>query len=384
MDQKQSDIVEFGDTLHRSGCPPYKVERYTQLYAQQRQTEVMVQALPTSVNYQFPKDNNKVVMRRMAPASINLSLLSQTIERLHSCNTKSDNAPFRYSKWIMALANMSIPPAYLMLVGSTMEAVGCAAILGFLVWLCQLMLAGRRSIAVEFVSALLVGIGVAWLSSTGLPIPVYTLCIAAVILFVPGLSIANALECLAFNDLVSGSSLLGYSALTLLQLFIGIFIGIHIGENLWLATDSITYVNDIPLWMHITAVPLISIAIGVIFNAKPRDMLLGLPVAILGMWGPLYLDFGSGWIVGTWVTTMLITFYGTWVAKLMRLTGSIYILQGIIILVPGSRVLVSASQTVFEQSILPIPSIGLSALFMFSAIVAGQVTAYSLYPPKDE
>ncbi|NIY89434.1 hypothetical protein HCZ64_19750, partial [Vibrio campbellii] len=53
-------------------------------------------------------------------------------------------------------------------------------------------------------------------------------------------------------------------------------------------------------------------------------------------------------------------------------------------LVPGSRVLVSASQSVFEQSILPIPSIGLSALFMFSAIVAGQITAYSIYSPKIE
>ncbi|GAM73438.1 hypothetical protein JCM19241_2893 [Vibrio ishigakensis] len=53
MDQKQREIVEFGDTLHRSGCPPYKVEKYTQLYAKQQGTEVMVQALPTSVNYQL-------------------------------------------------------------------------------------------------------------------------------------------------------------------------------------------------------------------------------------------------------------------------------------------------------------------------------------------
>lgn len=382
MDKKQRDIVQFGDTLHRSGCPPYKVERYTQLYAEQNQTEVMVQALPTSVNYQFPDDNNKVVMRRMAPASINLALLAQTIERLNSPDKEEKEAPFQYSKWIMALANMSIPPAYLMLVGSTMEAIACSVVLGFVVWIIQLMLTNRRSIAIEFVSSLIVGISVAWLSSTGLPIPVYALCIASVVLFVPGLSIANALECLAFNDLVSGTSLLGQSALVLLKLFIGIFMGIHIGENLWSASHSINYTNDVPIWMHVAGVPLISIAIGVIFNAKPRDMMLGLPVAILGMWGPLYLDFGSGWIVGTWVTTMLITFYGTWLAKIMKLTGSIYILQGIIILVPGSRVLVSASQTVFEQSILPIPSIGLSALFMFSAIVAGQVTAYSLYPPK--
>ncbi|WP_261833500.1 threonine/serine exporter family protein [Vibrio ishigakensis] len=383
MDQKQREIVEFGDTLHRSGCPPYKVEKYTQLYAKQQGTEVMVQALPTSVNYQFISDNSKVVMRRMAPASINLALLSQTIERLHSPEKNKVEKPFFYPKWVMALANMSIPPAYLMLVGSTMEAIGCSVVLGFLVWLVQLMLTDRRSIAIEFVSALLVGVCMAWLSSTGLPIPVYALCIASVVLFVPGLSIANALECLAFNDLVSGTSLLGQSALVLLKLFIGIFMGIHIGENLWAASHSINYTNDVPVWLHVAGVPLISIAIGVIFNAKPRDMMLGLPVAILGMWGPLYLDFGSGWIVGTWVTTMLITFYGTWLAKIMKLTGSIYILQGIIILVPGSRVLVSASQTVFDQSILPIPSIGLSALFMFSAIVAGQVTAYSLYPPKN-
>ncbi len=113
-------------------------------------------------------------------------------------------------------------------------------------------------------------------------------------------------------------------------------------------------------------------------------MFLGLPVAMLGMWGPLYLGFESGWVVGTWITTVLITLYGTWLAKKMELTGSIYIVQGIIILVPGSRVLVSAGQSVFEQSILPIPSIGLSALFMFSAIVAGQITAYAIYSPKIE
>ncbi len=105
---------------------------------------------------------------------------------------------------------------------------------------------------------------------------------------------------------------------------------------------------------------------------------------MLGMWGPFYLGFESGWVVGTWVTTVLITLYGTWVAKRLDLTGSIYIVQGIIILVPGSRVMVSASQSVFEQSILPIPNIGLSALFMFSAIVAGQITAYSIYSPKIE
>lgn len=46
-------VVEIGDTLHRCGCPPYKVEKYTQHYAQKHGADVMVQAMPTSINYQF-------------------------------------------------------------------------------------------------------------------------------------------------------------------------------------------------------------------------------------------------------------------------------------------------------------------------------------------
>ncbi|CAH1590420.1 threonine/serine exporter family protein [Vibrio rotiferianus] len=377
-------IVEIGDTLHRSGCAPYKVEKYTQHYAQKHGVDVMIQATPTAINYQFPDDNNAVVLKRLKPASINLSLLANTIIRINQPSSEPVPEPAGYPLWVIALANMGIPPAYLMLVGSTLEAVGFAFLLGLMVWGCQMVCRARRAIAVEFIAALFTGIIVAYLSSTGLPIPVWALCIATIVLFVPGLSISNSLECLAFNDLVSGTSLLGQCGLTLIKLFVGITMGLNIGEAIWGQAQSIAYTNEIPTWMHISGLFLISSCLGVIFNARPLDILLGLPVAMLGMWGPFYLGFDSGWVVGTWITTVLITLYGTWIAKKMELTGSIYIVQGIIILVPGSRVLVSASQSVFEQSILPIPSIGLSALFMFSAIVAGQITAYSIYSPKIE
>jgi len=377
-------IVEIGDTLHRSGCAPYKLEKYTQFYARKHGVDVMIQATPTTVNYQFPDDNNAVVMKRHQPASINLSLLANTIIRINQPSSEPVPEPVGYPKWVIALANMAIPPAYLMLVGSTIDAVLFAIFLGFIVWCAQQVCKARRSIAVEFIAALLTGILVALFASTGAAVPVWALCIAAIVLFVPGLSIANSLECLAFNDLVSGTSLLGQSALTLIKLFVGIVMGLNIGEAIWGQAESLDYTNEVPIWLHIGGLFIISVSLSIIFNARPVDILLGLPVAALGMWGPFYLGFESGWVVGTWVTTVLITLYGTWIAKKMDLTGSIYIVQGIIILVPGSRVLVSASQSVFEQSVLPIPSIGLSALFMFSAIVAGQITAYSIYSPKIE
>ncbi|WP_070969380.1 threonine/serine exporter family protein [Vibrio sonorensis] len=377
-------IVEVGDTLHRCGCAPYKLEKYTQYYARKHDIDVMVQATPTTVNYQFPDDNDAVVMKRHAPASINLSLLANTIIRINQPSNEPIPEPIKYPKWLIALANMVIPPSYLLLVGSTMEAIIFAVFLGLMVWTCQQVCKGRRSIAVEFIAALLTGVMVALFASTGTAVPVWALCIAAIILFVPGLSIANSLECLAFNDLVSGTSLLGQSMLTLMKLFVGIIMGLNIGEAIWGQAVASEYVNEVTLPFHIMGLFLLSVALSIIFNARPIDILLGLPIAALGMWGPFYLGFESGWIVGTWVTTVLITLYGTWIAKKMKLTGGIYIVQGIIILVPGSRVLVSASQSLFEQSVLPIPSIGLSALFMFSAIVAGQITAYSIYSPKAE
>lgn len=377
-------IVDIGDTLHRSGCAPYKVEKYTQYYAHKHGVDVMVQATPTAINYQFTDDDNTIVMKRHKPASINLGLLANTIISINQPSNEPIPEPVGYPTWIVALANMGIPPAYLMLVGSTFEAIGFSILLGFMVFVCQRIYRGHNVIAVEFIASLLTGISVAFIASTGAPIPIWALCIASVVLFVPGLAIANALECLAFNDLVSGTALLGQSALTLIKLFIGVIIGLNIGEGIWGQAYSISYTNDIPLWLHCFGLVLISSCIGIIFNARPKDILFGLPVAVLGMWGPFYLGFESGWIVGTWLTTVLITFYGTWLAKRFELTGSIYIVQGIIILVPGSRVLVSASQSVFEQSILPIPDIGLSALFMFSAIVAGQITSYSLFPPKTD
>ncbi|MDD9157552.1 threonine/serine exporter family protein [Aliivibrio sp. S4TY2] len=380
-------IVEIGDTLHRCGCAPYKVERYTTFYANKYGVNCMIQATPTSINYQFPDDNNAVIMKRHKPASIDLGLLANTIIQLQQPLTPVPLAPaegISYPSWAVCLANMCIPPAFLMLVGSTYEALCVSFLLGFLVWLSQVFCSKRRSIAVEFFGALIVAFSVAFIASLGVPIPILGLCIAAVVLFVPGLSISNALECLAFNDLVSGTSLLGQCFLTLIKLLIGIIIGLHIGEAIFGTAESIDYQNEFPIWLQILGLPIISFSLGVMFKARPIDTVYSLPVAVLGMWGPFYLGFDGGWVVGTWVTTVLITLYGTWIARQLNLTGIIFIVQGIIILVPGSRVLVSASQSVFEQSILPIPSIGLSALFMFSAIVAGQITAYSIYSPKIE
>jgi len=376
-------ITEIGDTLHGCGCAPYKLEKYVRHYAKKHGIGVIVQATPTSINYHFPDADRPLVVKELKPATMNLGLLANTIIRLDGAEGARAPKSVSYRPWQVMVANVFIPPSFLILVGSSVPAIATAFALGFLVWVCQIVCGGERAIVLEFLSAFVVGVVVSSVGSFGVDLPLWGLCIAAIILFVPGLSIANSLECLAFNDLISGTTLLAQSLLVLMKLFIGIYLGLSVGEAAWGPVASAPNISDVPDFLPYLALPVVSLCVGVTFNARPVDIVYAFPTTILGMWGPLYLGFGGNLIVGTWVTSVLITLYGTWLAKRLRLTGAIYIVQGIIVLVPGSRVLMGASQSLFDESLMPIPSIGLSAVYMFSAIVTGQITAYAMYSQKN-
>lgn len=377
-------ICDLGMTLHRSGCAPYKIEKYIQYYAHEIDVAVVVQATPMAITYQFPDHDNQMIMNRVAPASVDLSMLAHTIKRISDAVAGAPKAPGGFHPLLFMLAFVSIPPSYLTLVGSSLMAIGLSAGLGFLVWVCQMICQQGRANFVEFLSALITGLAVACISTHGIDVPVWGLCIAAIVLHIPGLYLANALECFAFNDILSGTTLIGQAAFIYLKLFIGIYIGLSIGQTIWGEAVSIPNTNEVPGWMPLVALPVLSFSLGIIFNARLVDSLLALPATSLGMWGPFFLDLGSGWVVGTWVTTVCITLYGTWLAKRMNLTGAIYIVPGLVVLAPGSRLLMGASQSLYGETLINSSSVGLSALFIFSAIVAGQITAYSLYSQKNQ
>jgi len=378
-----SQIVHIGDTLHKAGCPPYKLERYVEHYARNRGVEAMVLASATWVNYQFNDEDNTVIMKRLKPAGLDLSLLATTIHRITRDNESIPLESKQYSEILQFLAYMICPPAYLLLVGSTLDSLLFSPLLGVIVWLCTKFLTGRHTIALEFIAPLCVALFAEYLNTHGWIIPSWTVCIASILLFVPGLSISNALECLAFNDLVSGTSLLGQCILSLIKIFTGIFIGLNIGAEIW-DSSAVAYVNEYPAYFPALGAALLTLSIGVSFNIRPRDIIRGIPAVIIGTWGPSTLSFDHGWVAATWITSTLIVLYSTWIARRHHLTGSIYIIQGLILMVPGSRVLVSAGQSFYEATVLPIPSIGSSAALIFSAIVVGQITAYAIYSPKIE
>lgn len=373
--QEIQSTLDFIDRLHSSGCPPHSIAKYTHRYAHARMQKVALDITPTKVMAVFEEPAHVTVLQKKSLPNINLKMLVETISALKQ--SRQAVTPKQYSGWLQCLAFALIPPSYLCLVGSTLLAVLLSAGLGLLVWFICQAFTDERAIIVEFVAAFVVAFIVGILSSFEPSLPVFALCISAVVLFVPGLTVTNALESLAHNDFGSGIELLAQSTLVILKLFIGIVLGISLAHTLVPHPQETSYVNEVGLALHIAGLVGISTALGVVFNARWIDIAYALPAAIIGMWGPLYIS--GDWVIGTWISTMLITFYGLVMGRLRKVPPLVYIMQGIIILVPGSRIMVGASESFFSQAILPIPNIGLSAVLMFCAIVAGQIISYSLY-----
>ncbi|MFA0438979.1 hypothetical protein BCU70_09805 [Vibrio sp. 10N.286.49.C2] len=366
-------ILEFADHLHQSGFAPYSVSKYTEQYALKHGVEATIDVTPSKIMAIIEKPNQSVVIQNKTPPSVNLRQLVSTLRSLK--NHSPITVVGRYSFYTLGIANILLPPCYLMLVGSTYCAVLLSVFLGLIAWVIQCQLSHKSAILTEFIVALIASIVVGIASGYAPDLPVLALCISSVVLFIPGLTITNALASFSVNDYRSGIELLAQSGFVIMKLFIGIVLGLTI-SRLFISTPDVTnYINEIPPITQFVALVGISTGIGVIFNADAKDIAISLPAAIIGMWGPHWIT--PDWIVGTWISSMLITLYGLLVGKMRGTPPIVYIVQGIIILVPGSRIMVGASESFFETSVLATPNIGLSALLMFCSIMAGQLVIYS-------
>ncbi|WP_197472541.1 MULTISPECIES: threonine/serine exporter family protein [unclassified Oleiphilus] len=303
-------IVDIGETLHSAGCPPYKLEKYVEHYARNRGIAVTIMAYANFINFQFHDETNSVIMKRLKTPTLEFTLVAQTINRIVRDDESiliDSKPPGRFMEFLSCVL---VPPAYLLLVGSSLEALAFSPLFGIVVWLCMQELTGRRAVAIEFFSTFFVAIIAEYLNSIGFHISVWTMGIAAVLLFVPGLSISNALECFAFNDLVSGMSFLGQAILSVIKLLFGIFIGISFGDAL-LNTSAVPYTNELPFYSSAIGAVLLATSIGILFNIRPKDIWRGVPAIALGTWGPTLFSFDHGWVAATWITATLITLYST-------------------------------------------------------------------------
>ncbi|GAB1115419.1 MAG: threonine/serine exporter family protein [Shewanella algae] len=397
--EKRRFIIKLGKALHKFGTPAYRLETHLQTVAKTLGIEGYFLISPTSMTFVLQHDTDQEYnhVARVKPGELDLGSLARTdalvqelslgqrslseaLERLDEIANK----PNPYGPMLTLGAFGTSAAAFAMLMGSSWNDVFWSALIGMLV--CGLVFSAERSRRMaellEPLAAMLAGFAACGLAQldAGLNIPVVVL--SGIIVFIPGLALTLGLAELAARDLMSGTMRIMDAVMLLFKLYFGAVLGVAIGNALF---GESLYIEPMPLprWAIWSAVPILSMALVFIFKARLKDapwgVLAGIVAFFSAMFGGLYLGDSLGIFFGA----LAVGIYANLFARWMKAPASIALLQGIVILVPGSKTYIGLNVLISGETMLNQSHLGSQIFLIFMSLIAGLIFSNVVVPPRN-
>lgn len=397
--EKRRFIIKLGKALHKFGTPAYRLETHLQTVAKTLGIEGYFLISPTSMTFVLQHDTDQEYnhVARVKPGELDLGSLARTdalvqelslgqrslseaLERLDEIANK----PNPYGPMLTLGAFGTSAAAFAMLMGSSWNDVFWSALIGMLVY--GLVFSAERSRRMaellEPLAAMLAGFAACGLAQldAGLNIPVVVL--SGIIVFIPGLALTLGLAELAARDLMSGTMRIMDAVMLLFKLYFGAVLGVAIGNALF---GESLYIEPIPLprWAIWSAVPILSMALVFIFKARLKDapwgVLAGIVAFFSAMFGGLYLGDSLGIFFGA----LAVGIYANLFARWMKAPASIALLQGIVILVPGSKTYIGLNVLISGETMLNQSHLGSQIFLIFMSLIAGLIFSNVVVPPRN-
>jgi uncharacterized membrane protein YjjB (DUF3815 family) len=305
--------------------------------------------------------------------------LQEALERLEEIANK----PNPYGHKLTLLAFGSSAGAFAMLMGTGWHDVFWSAIFGLLVYSLVFWAERSKRIAemLEPMAAVVCAIlasGIAQLDpSINLPVTI----LSGIIIFVPGLALTLGLAELAARDLISGTARIMDAVMQLFKLYFGAVLGMTIGKAIFGET---IYVEPIPLprWAIWSAVPLLSMSLVIIFKARLKDSPWGIFAGIVAFFSAMLGGIYLGESIGIFVGALAVGIYSNLYARWMKAPVSIALLQGIVILVPGSKTYIGLNALISGETMLNQAHLGSQIFLIFMSLIAGLIFANVIVPPR--
>jgi uncharacterized membrane protein YjjP (DUF1212 family) len=172
--------------------------------------------------------------------------------------------------------------------------------------------------------------------------------LASIIIFIPGLAITTALEEITSKNLVSGGAKLFDSIILLFKQFFGVLLGIALMTSL-VDIDLTYHVSEMPKWTTFFAVPILSITLLPIFQVRKKDMLFGVLTGVVAFFITVLFS-GYGVLVSTFFGTLAVVGISRLFGFISKTPKTVYLIQGIVMLVPGSKSFMGLSNSYFNPS----------------------------------
>lgn len=391
-------IIRLGKTMHEYGTTSYRLENLLIETTHLLGLNGTFLISPTTMNFVFWEDGSEdetTHIARVKPGGIDLNRLSlshslteqvlngevdldEGIETLHEIRNSSD----LYPKKLEFLAWGITSAAFVALCGTGQTDIIAAMIAGFLVYL--LVYAStkfqRMEEMLEPMAALLIGFFASGAAATGLPVNAAIVILGGVITFIPGLSLTLGLRELAARDLVSGTARIMDAIMTLFKLYFGAALGLALGTLLWNITPHVA-VPSMPDWVHYIAAFSLSASLLVIFKVGSADAFWGLLAGIIAYVAAEAGTHLFGVELGALLGAMIVGVYANAYARIRNTPSHIVLLQGIVLLVPGSKAYMGFSSLVSGQEILSNSAGGGQIFMTFMALIAGLMFSNVILPP---
>jgi len=194
--------------------------------------------------------------------------------------------------------------------------------------------------------------------------------LASIIVFIPGLSLTTALEEITSRSLVSGTAKLFDALVSLFKQFFGVVLGLAL-LPLFIELKPHATIDNIPQWVDFIAILLLSLSLMPVFRVRPKDIPLGVVTGFVCFYTTMLLDF-TGILVSIFAGTIVAVATSKLFAHLTKAPRLVYLIPGIIMLVPGSKAFIGLS-TLFLNTQVSNSYMGEQVLYIFMGIIGGLV-----------
>ena len=387
--EKYQFIVELGKALHIYGVPSYKIQSHLTKVAKKQGIKGSFMDLPTWINYVFYEDDNSYnYIECIPPGNFNLGALSRIVELTNraidnklASKTVKDELQLIYLKtkivnhFFLTLAYSFAAGAFGLMIGTNWISLLFSLPLGALVYLFVYLATKSNYInnVLESLSAFVVTVVACLLYFFFPEFNIGITILASIIILVPGLGITTAIEEITSKSLVSGGAKLFDAIISLFKLFFGVLLGLALMSP-FIEFRWSTNISEMPLWLLLFGAPLFSITLLPIFQVRKKDMLFGVITGVSGFF--LTIAFSSfGVLLSTFIGTMAVVGLSRLFSIITKSPKTIYLIQGIIMLVPGSKSFMGLSSSFLDPSITSTESLFVQVAFILMGIIGGLLFA---------
>jgi uncharacterized membrane protein YjjP (DUF1212 family) len=398
-------LIRLAKTLHQCGTPAYQLEAHLIKISGTLELGGSFLISPTTITCVFwPKGDREnqehTYITRVQPGDLDLALLARTdqlVEELCSGKRDLDHAlirleeithkPHPYPSWMILLAFGLASAAFSLLMGTSWVDVGASYVLGIMVYFLVYWAESypRIQTALEPLSAILAAFFVTGISHIAPSMNNSLVVLASIIVFIPGLALTVGLSELAARDLISGTARVMDALMVMFKLYFGAVLGFAIGDACW--GNLVPAINSeqaipLPSWSSWLAVLILSFCLMVIFKIRLKDALWGVSAGFLAHATNMLASAYFGIALGTFFAALMIGIYANLYARWRKAPAAIVLLQGIVILVPGSKIYMGLNSAISGQEIIHIDQVSSQAFLILMSLVAGLIFANIIVDPR--